>query len=662
MRICDITQPTRVLSWSEKDQQFQLSLSGGSFPKGKANLYRVTTQSGEFVASGHHLVFSSSHNYLKVQDLSAGQELETFSLCLHGSSEASDRLLFLSSGESYTQTDVDYLGDYADAARLYGLLLHSATESDLTSAPLTNDVRRSRLYSDLLAIVREDDLPEQTLERIRRDLFSCLQKKNRLARQMRFLSFALASRISASPLERICDHRRTTQQSLLKFSLHRSTEQRSLVDHSSVFSSTKSSTIISVKATEEEDLFFDLQVMGTNNYVTEDGCIHHNSGKTEAAVLRCIIGKMQYPTLNRGFYEPTYDLVRMIAWPRFEDILSQLEIPYRLYKSPLNYIEIEGAGKIIFRSMDTPQRIIGYEHADADLDELDTLKAEEAAEVWRRVLSRNRQVKPDGKPNTMGVTTTPEGFRFVYRTWKQMPKPGYTIIQAPTASNPHLPAGYIDSLKDLYPDALLEAYLNGEFVNLTSGTVYRSYNRNKHRSAETYQKGEPVFIGMDFNIDNMAATIYVMRDKAFHAVDQITKGYNTPAVAEMIKQRYEGSKIIIYPDSSGKNRTRMGGVSQSDIAILENEYRFECRYHSTNPRVRDRINATNAAFENGHLFVNDLKCPDVAACYEQQSYDNNGEPDKSSGLDHQNDASTYPIAYELPILRPVANVKIGFAY
>ena len=32
MRIADLTQPTKVLSWNEKNQRFQLSLSGGSFP------------------------------------------------------------------------------------------------------------------------------------------------------------------------------------------------------------------------------------------------------------------------------------------------------------------------------------------------------------------------------------------------------------------------------------------------------------------------------------------------------------------------------------------------------------------------------------------------------------------------------------------------------
>ena len=76
-RICDITSPVRVLSWSEKDQRFQLSLSGGSFPKGTANLIRVSTQQGEFESTAHHRIFSSSRSYSEVGELSSGDMVET---------------------------------------------------------------------------------------------------------------------------------------------------------------------------------------------------------------------------------------------------------------------------------------------------------------------------------------------------------------------------------------------------------------------------------------------------------------------------------------------------------------------------------------------------------------------------------------------------------
>ena len=382
------------------------------------------------------------------------------------------------------------------------------------------------------------------------------------------------------------------------------------------------------------------------------------AGKTEAAIIRSIIGKLTYPDLDRGFYAPTYDLIRMIAFPRFEAILESLEIPYRLYKSPLNYIEIDGKGKIFFRSMDAPHRIIGYEHADADVDELDTMKPDDAAYAWRQILARNRQKKPEGELNTIGCTTTPEGFKFVYETWKNNPRKGYEIIQAPTRSNPYLPDEYIDSLKAIYPENLLAAYLEGQFVNLTSGTVYNAYNRITHRSAETIQEKESLRIGMDFNVTNMSAVIYVLRNDNWHAVDELKGIYDTPAIIEVIKERYKEHNVRIYPDASGKSRKSVN-ASTSDIGLLE-DAGFLIYANASNPFVKDRVLATNNAFSKGRLFINDEKCPEYARCMEQLAYDANGEPDKKSNIDHLPDAGTYPIAFELPVIKPASHVKVTF--
>jgi hypothetical protein len=154
-------------------------------------------------------------------------------------------------------------------------------------------------------------------------------------------------------------------------------------------------------------------------------------------------------------------------------------------------LHVAGCGKIIFRSMDNPGSIVGFKHADAIVDELDTLKTDDARKVWRKIIARNRQKKPDGAVNTVAVATTPEGFCFTYETWQKDPKAltkGYRIIRATTFSNArNLPADYIPSLQDSYPEALLRAYLNGEFVNLTHGAVYPEFDRDLNRSRESIQ-------------------------------------------------------------------------------------------------------------------------------------------------------------------------------
>ena len=42
-------------------------------------------------------------------------------------------------------------------------------------------------------------------------------------------------------------------------------------------------------------------------------------------------------------------------------------------------------------------------------------------------------------------------------------------------------------------------------------------------------------------------------------------------------------------------------------------------------------------------------------------YDDNGTPDKKSNLDHLPDAGTYPIAFEIPVVKPVADLRVRFA-
>jgi hypothetical protein len=62
------------------------------------------------------------------------------------------------------------------------------------------------------------------------------------------------------------------------------------------------------------------------------------------------------------------------------------------------------------------------------------------------------------------------------------------------------------------------------------------------------------------------------------------------------------------------------------------------------------------------LLINPDTCPTVIEGLERQAYDKNGEPDKSSGFDHLNDALGYMIHYKFGIGRgPVRFAKVvGF--
>lgn len=398
----------------------------------------------------------------------------------------------------------------------------------------------------------------------------------------------------------------------------------------------------------------------------------YGSSKTYSGSLAICQHAYEWPGINQGYFAPTYPHIRDIFYETIEIVAMSMDLNVVIKQGNHEVDLFEGRkyrSTVICRSMDKPANIIGFKIGHAMIDELDVLPTDKAQTAWRKIIARMRY-NILGIKNGVDVTTTPEGFKQTYKLFVSDPqkspelRKNYGLIQASTYDNAkNLPDDYIPSLIEAYPAELIDAYLDGKFVNLTSGTVYRNYNRKIHNSNERMQEKEPLLIGMDFNVMHMAATIYVQRKDGFHAVAEIKDILDTPAMIKMLKEKYQQEqdfhRIIVYPDASGDSRKSVG-ANQTDISLLKNAG-FEIRVRPTNPSVRDRVNATNKAFEDNWLHINADRCPRVAECLEQQAYDKNGEPDKSTGFDHQNDATTYPIVYERPIKRKYAGEVIPLA-
>jgi hypothetical protein len=394
------------------------------------------------------------------------------------------------------------------------------------------------------------------------------------------------------------------------------------------------------------------------------------SGKTWVGCTAMGLRYYTHPRVDQAYYGPTYPHIRDIFYPTMEEVAHTLDLRVQIMESNKEVHFYSGRryrGTTICRSMDRPASIIGYKVGHSAVDEFDTLPAEKAKLAWRKIIARHRW---DGATNGADVLTTPEGFGETHRLFvqevSQRPElaASYGMVQASTRENEaNLPDGYIQSLLDTYPAELIEAYIEGRFCNLTSGTVYHKYNRLAHDSRETIRPNEPLFIGMDFNVGKMAATVYVQRENGWHAAHELHDLSDTPEMAARIRDTLQTQpdgmpkrRIVVYPDASGGS-TSTKDASKSDIAILRS-HGFEIRANSTNPAVRDRILSVNKQFEVGRLWVNSVSCPVTARCLEQQPY-KNGEPDKKSGFDHQNDATGYPIAYEFPIVRPMTKLKMA---
>lgn len=392
------------------------------------------------------------------------------------------------------------------------------------------------------------------------------------------------------------------------------------------------------------------------------------SGKTYIGSICLLEQAGLTPRIRQGFFAPTYRDIRDVFYPTVEEVAEAMGYKVQIRKGDHEVDLYRGHkyyGTVICRSMEDPDSIVGFRIGQALIDELDILKREKAEKAWIKIMARLRWPNRKHVQNNVMVTTTPEGFKFVYEKFAKNPTPSYGMVQASTYDNEKfLPDGYIDGIVESYPKELIQAYLKGQFVNLTQGVVYPSFSRVNNCSFQTIRDGDDLHIGMDFNVRKMSAVVHVRRNGAWHAVDEIYKVLDTPAMIAEIKRRYAGHKINVYPDSSGRN-TSSKDADVSDHSLLR-EAGFNVIVGNENPRVRMRVNSMNSAFRSasGHVayFVNVNRCPEYTACLEQQVWAKNGEPDKQKDLDHLPDAGGYFIAHVLPLDRPVSLAgKLGMA-
>lgn len=386
----------------------------------------------------------------------------------------------------------------------------------------------------------------------------------------------------------------------------------------------------------------------------------YGSGKTQAGILKVVKKKLEYPGIAVAYYMPTYGLIEDVAYERFEDIMKDMGCGFRLDKSKHTYYT--PYGKIIMRSLSNPDRIVGYEVGYSLIDETDLLSTENMSLAFKKIIARNRKRLPNGEPNKTDVVGTPEGFKWAYNFFVKENKPNRRIIKGKTKDNPFLPEDYIETLQESYTPQQLAAYLDGEFVNLTSGTVYHRFDRVRNHTNRKAEPNDVLHIGMDFNVTKMNAVVHVVEEKEIdwinadrsiirkkvrikYAVDEFVNAYDTAELIGLIKERFPKNKIIIYPDASGDNRKSSG---KSDIDLLKSAG-FVVRKLSKNPFVKDRVNAMNLAFldANGNIiyYCNTDECPNYTEALEKQTY-KNGEPDKTTGFDHVTEAGGYFVFYD----------------
>lgn len=375
----------------------------------------------------------------------------------------------------------------------------------------------------------------------------------------------------------------------------------------------------------------------------------YGSGKTTAFVLM----GMRQCGLNPGktilLAEPTYPMIKDVLQPTLEKLLKEAGWDYSYSASDLRYMVRwdNGYADLILRSAENYRRWAGLNLASGGIDEADLLKDDSA---WMMLLSRLR----DGNSLQAFITTTPEGFGWVWQYWaSDEVKEGYELTQGRTEDNKALPQEFIDSLKLNYDSRLIKAYMDGEFVNLQHGQTYYCFSREKNVGQYKYNSTLPIRIGNDQNVDPMCSVLWQKHDThpKVRVFDEVVIRHSggdelmTERMCREIKRRYPNKEYMMYPDAGSLQRRT--SARRTDFTIMKDEG-MRVIMDRRNPIVTDRVNCVNRMMESTII---DPSCKIMIKDLEQVvNKDGTREIDKSNKeLTHISDALGYSLIKEFPL-------------
>ena len=371
-------------------------------------------------------------------------------------------------------------------------------------------------------------------------------------------------------------------------------------------------------------------------------------GKTFFAI-REMARFARFPNKNIWYIAPTYAQAKNIVWEELCGRMKELGWAKKINQNELS-IRLVNNSKISLKGSDRFDTLRGSGVDFLVLDEYADMRREAWEVVLRPTLSAQN---PPGSALFCG---TPRGFNhfkdlydYGQRDDKDWQSWQWTTLDGGQVSEEEIERAKEDMDARQFQQEYLAAFQN------FSGVIYYNFDREKHMKTKEFDENGRIYIGMDFNIDPMSASICQIIDGVLHQFDEISMyGSNTEELCQEIMNRYNQAMVTIYPDPAGRQR-KTSANGRTDVTILQKYFNVEVkRKHDA---VRDRINAGNSLMESADgtiRFSIDPKCTNSMRCLERQIYKSETAiPDKDGGFDHQNDALGYLVSHLSPIKKEV---------
>lgn len=214
----------------------------------------------------------------------------------------------------------------------------------------------------------------------------------------------------------------------------------------------------------------------------------------------------------------------------------------------------------------------------------------------------------------------------------------FESIKVSTRENIHLDSDYISVLKASLTPELYAIEVDSEYVAITSGRIFKYFNRNQHTANSDYCYFDPnynLLISIDFNYSPTCAIaaqfidneLFVLKEWYLHDAGTYTL---SEAIADWVKSLKFRGIVEIFGDATGNQKT--ANSKRTNWQIVKEEFKkqniqFVTRYKKVNPEVQDSINVCNGQFISGFILIHE-ECDELIKDLEVLQYNEKGQIDK----------------------------------
>jgi hypothetical protein len=382
------------------------------------------------------------------------------------------------------------------------------------------------------------------------------------------------------------------------------------------------------------------------DYFTRAIVTGYGGGKTYAGCMELLMCS----SLNKGvpniYIEPTYQMIKDILEPEMLSILDANNIYYQHNKSEHNFYFPHWDGHVWFRSGDKPEKLKGINAGIIGIDE----PFIQDEEIFKIAVSRARH--PKAVIKGIFLTGTPEQLNWGYELLVENPKPDTKMYHGTTLDNiEYLGSGYVENLRSHYSEKEIQAYLNGEFVNLTTGNAYYPFTDENIISTFNYINNRPLEISCDFNVDLMSWHIGQEMNGNDYTFDfvELEGQANTDLMCQMLKNKFDKhlGGWIFYGDIAGS--ARRPESSKTNWAIIKEHFPAAQLFYQNIKNIKDRIDSTNARIKNSRgeiKYYVTKDCKRLIKDYRQVTWEMLLNKGKAGKLTHASDGESYKLHWK----------------